>query len=451
MTSSYRVESPEEFEQRAVRLQAEFAAGDAATRRRLLQPAHAKEWFENYDSGAPSLSDADARLLIANQEGYATWSKYESYLHLAPTVQRVIVAVRHGDIETLRDALGADSAAANPRWVAGFPRPTRIPNDSIPLFCVSEGVFRGTNAQHNAYDMTRMLVAAGADIHIEDDIVLGAAFSFDVIDAVAALLDSGAAIDGVDGDGVPLAYAMHFGFVEVVMGWFNADGSLKPGAGALADPYGQEFKHRGQSPFRCERTRPNILSQALYFACVHNRIEVVDFLLAQGADINAIVPGLDMKATVLHRVATADGRFTRLQTEATIRFLLDRGADPSIRDEVHHSTPIGWACHFKQSDRVDLLIDRAGIHDAVGCDRPDRLRTLLAHDPGLANAQDEDGRTPLHRLHGALTRGTEMIDLLVQHHADVNARDRRGVTFLANAMASGAADLADRLRSLGAN
>jgi ankyrin repeat protein len=44
-----------------------------------------------------------------------------------------------------------------------------------------------------------------------------------------------------------------------------------------------------------------------------------------------------------------------------------------------------------------------------------------------------------------------MIDLLVQHHADVNARDRRGGTVLANAMASGAADLADRLRSLGAN
>jgi len=61
------------------------------------------------------------------------------------------------------------------------------------------------------------------------------------------------------------------------------------------------------------------------------------------------------------------------------------------------------------------------------------------------------GGTPLHRLHGALTHGTEMIDLLVQHHADVNARDRRGVTVLANVMASGAADLADRLRSLGAN
>jgi hypothetical protein len=212
--------------------------------------------------------------------------------------------VRSGDIETLRDTLPTDPAAANPRWVAGFHRPTPIPNDSIPLFCVSEGVFRGTNTQHNAYDMSRMLVTAGADMHIEGDIVLESAVSFDVIDAVAAMLDSGAAIDG--GDGVPMAYAMHFGFVEVaellgrygakrdlrfaaglgeldvVKRCFDADGSFKPCAGALADPYGQELKQRGQSPFRGERTRPNILSQALYFACVHKRLEVADFLLTQG-------------------------------------------------------------------------------------------------------------------------------------------------------------------------
>jgi uncharacterized protein len=148
-------------------------------------------------------------------------------------VQRVIVAVRSGDIETLRDTLRADPAAANPRWVAGFNRPTPIPNDSIPLFCISEGVFRGTNTRHNAYDMTRMLVAAGADIHIEDDIVLESAVSFDVIDAVAALLDSGAAVDGVDGDGVPMAYAMHFGFVEVaeLLGRRGAKRDLRFAAG----------------------------------------------------------------------------------------------------------------------------------------------------------------------------------------------------------------------------
>jgi hypothetical protein len=55
MTFMCRVETPKEFEQRVVRLQAEFAAGDAATRRRLLQPAHAEERFENYDPETPSL------------------------------------------------------------------------------------------------------------------------------------------------------------------------------------------------------------------------------------------------------------------------------------------------------------------------------------------------------------------------------------------------------------
>ena len=177
---------------------------------------------------------------------------------------------------------------------------------------------------------------------------------------------------------------------------------------------------------------------------------MADFLLTQGADINAIVPGLDSKATVLHRVATAHRR-SGSEIETAIRFLLHRGADPAIHDEVHHSTPIGWACYFKQSDRIDLLIDRAGIHDAVACDRPERVRTLLAHDPDLANARDEDGQTPLHHLHGAMAHGIDMIELLVQHHADVNAGDRRGVTVLTNAMASGAAEPADHLRSLGAN
>ena len=467
MISACRVETPEEFEQRVRRLQAEFAAGDAATRRRLLQPAHARERFENYDPDAPSLSDADARLLIANQEGYAYWSKYQSYLHLDPAVQRVIVAVRSGDLETLRDTLRADPAAANPRWVAGFQRPMPIPNDSIPLFCISEGVFRGTNTHHNAYDLTRMLVAAGADLRIEGDIVLESAVSFDVIDAVAALLDSGAAIDGVDGDGVPMAYAMHFGYVavaellgrrgakrdlrfaaglgelDVVKSWFDADGSLKPGAGALADPYGQELKQRGQSPFRCERTRPNILSQALCFACVHNRLAVADFLLAQGADINAIVPGLDMKATVLHRVATAHKRFARAQIKTAIRFLLDRGADPAIRDEV--ITARRSAGPATSEWTASALIDRAGIRcvscdDLTGCAR-------AARSPAIAS--DETARRCT--VCTVPTRGTEMIDLLVQHHADVNARDRHGITVLANVMASGAADLADRLRSLGAN
>ncbi len=378
------VEGLATVEARISRLRNEFAAGDAGTKRRLLSAAHTKERFESYDPDAPSLSNADARLLVANQEGYAFWSKYESYLHLDPGVQRVITAVRAGDLKGLREVLRMDRGAANPKWVADFPPPKPISNDSVPLFCVSEAVFRGTNAQDNEYELTRSLVAAGADIEVAGDLVLTGAVSFNAIRVVEALLDSGASVDGVDGDGVPMAYAMHFRFptiaelmvrrgaktdlrfaaglgkLDVVKSWFHADGSLKPHAGALADPYGYEHKQHGESPFRCERTRENILSQALYFACVHDQFETADFLLSRGADIDAIVPGLDIRATILHRIATmSDAR----AAAKTIRFLLDHGASPEVRDEEFHSTPINWARFGGHDENVAALL---GARDASG-------------------------------------------------------------------------------------
>ena len=65
------VESLETLEARVARVRNDFALGDLGSRKRLLKPAHAKERFENYDPNANTLSDADAHLLIANEEGYA--------------------------------------------------------------------------------------------------------------------------------------------------------------------------------------------------------------------------------------------------------------------------------------------------------------------------------------------------------------------------------------------
>ena len=186
----------------------------------------------------------------------------------------------------------------------------------------------------------------------------------------------------MDGDGTPLAYAMHFAYSDIaqllaqrgatldlrfaaglwmldaVKSWFNADGSLKPGAGALVDPYALERKLKGESPFRCDRTRENVLSQALYFACTHGKLDVADSLLLQGAAIDAIVPGLDFKATVLHRIASMDAggrRPTRWKMEEIVRFLLDHGADLTIRDKQYGGTPLGWARHVGRHEAVQLL------------------------------------------------------------------------------------------------
>jgi ankyrin repeat protein len=302
-------------------------------------------------------------------------------------VQAVITAVRSGDRKGLQEILRSDQRAAGPQWVTGFTAPQPIPNDSIPLFCVSEGSHRGTNARGNEYDLVRDLTNAGAEVDIQCGMPLAAAVSFDVIRAVEALLDGGAVVDGVDRDGTPLAYALHFGYPEIaqllaqrgatldlrfaaglgildtVKGWFNADGSLRRGAGALVDPYALERKMKGESPFRCDRTRENILSQALYFACTHGKLEVADFLLSQGADINAIVPGLDFKATVLHRVASMEIGGSRpglWETEQTVRFLLDHGANLAIRDEEYGGTPLGWARYAGRQNTVELLKSLGG-------------------------------------------------------------------------------------------
>ncbi len=370
---------------RVEKLRAAFAAGDRESRLRLLSPAHTKVRFENYDPDAAEISEADARLLVANEEGYAFWSKYESFLHLDPAVQAVIGAVRTGDLAKLREILRSDPSAANPHWVPGYtPAKGPVPNDSIPLFCISEAVWRETNTRGNDYELARELLAAGAEADIEGGLPMLGAVSFNVIGILRALLDAGAAVNGVDDDGLPMAYAVHFGFgavaellaergarldlrfaaglgrLDVVRNWFSPDRSLKSGAGALADPYGFERKIRGQSPFRCERTRPNILSQAFYFACINGKLDVAGFLLSQGAEINAIVPGLDVKATVLHRIATMDAA-----AEHVVRFLLARGADPSIRDPDFDATPEGWARYHKRDTIADLLGSHNGS-DRVG-------------------------------------------------------------------------------------
>jgi ankyrin repeat protein len=370
------------------RLRAEFSTGDRETRLRLLRPAHSKARFENYDPDAPSLSAADARLLVANEEGYAYWSKYDSFLHLEPAVQDVIAAVRTGDLAKLREILRSDPTAANPKWVPGYtPARDPIANDSIPLFCVSEAAWRKTNRREGDGELVRALIAAGAEVDAERGLPLVGAVSFNVIGVVEALLDGGAAPDGVDGDGVPMAYPIHFGFgavaellaargaqidlrfaaglgrFDAVHNWFNPDGVLKPGAGALADPYGFERKLKGQSPFGCERTRQNILSQAFYFACVNGKLEVADLLLSQGAEINAIVPGLDVKATVLHRIAAMDAG-----AERVVRFMLARGADPAIRDEEYHATAADWARYHGREYIAGMLGSHKGSAGAGGQD-----------------------------------------------------------------------------------
>ncbi len=58
---------------------------------------------------------------------------------------------------------------------------------------------------------------------------------------------------------------------------------------------------------------------------------------------------------------------------------------------------------------------------AVAAGRIDRVREQLASDPTLAAAKDEQGATALH--HAAERGNREMVGLLLESGADMNARD----------------------------
>ena len=62
--------------------------------------------------------------------------------------------------------------------------------------------------------------------------------------------------------------------------------------------------------------------------------------------------------TILHEVAASRGGLAAGDRIAYGSLLLDRGACLDIRDDLLHSTPLGWACRWGRTEMAALLLDR---------------------------------------------------------------------------------------------
>jgi ankyrin repeat protein len=278
-----------------------------------------------------------------------------------------IAAIKADDVDRLGSLIHADPTLATSRSTMSHP---------TLLQCL---VLEGKNAAHHV-DMARLLIDAGAELNGP----LCACASCDNVAVASLLLDRGAAVDG-SGGWSPLEEALYWnspgvvrllvqrgvsihnlrsaaglGRTDVMASFFAADGGLLAEAGTINWPWGDRSDIERSNLDRRTKDmliatftsfssdRQSIIDNALVYACMHGHIDAARLLFERGAQVNAIPPGFDYAGTALH-YAALNGQ------QATVQFLIGRGADVTIEDTKVGQTAAGWADHGGHPVLGDLL------------------------------------------------------------------------------------------------
>ena len=173
------------------------------------------------------------------------------------------------------------------------------------------------------------------------------------------LCQAGAAADGLDDDGAPLATAVSFGqdqAAQVLADFARVDNPLFAAAVGRLDLLREMIDEKGQLcagvahcrvPWlRMSRDPVVVVRQALAAAVRFGRLETVRWLVEVGVD--PLRPTKDGGTPFLHQAA-AGGHVD------VVRYLLAQGADPDARDEEHGGTALDWARNANHADVVKLL------------------------------------------------------------------------------------------------
>ena len=223
----------------------------------------------------------------------------------------------------------------------------------------------------------------------------------------------------------------------------------------------------------------------LHVATKSKREEVAKLLMSYGADVNALdatgntpifyaTQNADLKMIELLLAGKADVKdnpellrtAVKQNCREIIEVLLEHGADVNARDATGN-TPILYATQNADLKIIELLLARkANVKD-----NPELLRTavkqncreiievLLEHGADV-NASDKYGETALHctilNIHGDLSRScpdkdpninvkAEIAKLLLSRGANVNARTNAGISILHAASSNGNAKIVEAL------
>ena len=273
---------------------------------------------------------ADAQLVVAREHGFESWPGFAS--HVEALAHRDATVAR---FEAAADAIAAGDEATLHQLLRDHPalvraRSTRAHHATLLHYVSANGVedFR-QRTPDNALAIARMLIDAGADVDAVADSYGGGAHQTTLnllvssvhparanlqAPLVKLLLDAGAAIEGLDGDGSPLITALAFQYPDAAEAIARRGArvhTVLAAAGLGREDLVRRFVDaRGHASangplasvrwLRLPRDPRAHLERALIWAAALGRTGVVEFLSMQHVNLGAAD---DQGLTALHWAA----------------------------------------------------------------------------------------------------------------------------------------------------
>ena len=202
-------------------------------------------------------------------------------------------------------------------------------------------------------DLLRLLIDAGASPDGRGGYLLWKAVIEGQDRLAQVLVDAGALFD--------VRMAAGLNRVDLLESFLNEQGTLTHPATPLYHP-------RSELPdTTIILDAQETIDHALSMAAMRGAREAAQFLLSHGAVMDAQPPGVywerDHGCSALHKAATEG------QVEM-VTFLLESGADPTVKDLEWEATPASWARHSNEPEIAQILeaAEKAGSDD--GGDNP---------------------------------------------------------------------------------